>query len=86
MTIAKIISSDTSGAESAALDVAIRIRIPDGGYAMSSSMLDSYRVTRRYKLMEKEFNSSRSKDEANLHIADATLIFTHGEFSRDLFL
>ncbi len=73
-----------SGAESAALDVAIRLKIPYGGYAMESSMLDSYRATRRYKLWEKEFRSSRSKDEANLHIADATLIFTHGELNRDL--
>ncbi len=85
MTIAKIISSGASGAESAALDVAIRLKIPYGGYAMEYSMLDSFRATRRYKLWEKEFRSSRSKDEANLHIADATLIFTHGELSRDLF-
>lgn len=32
----------------------------------------------------KSFNTSRSKDEANLRIADATLI-THGELNRDLF-
>jgi hypothetical protein len=84
MPITKIISSGASGAESAALDIAIRLKIPYGGYAMESSMLDSYRATRRYKLWEKEFRSSRSKDEANLHIADATLIFTHGELNRDL--
>ena len=52
---------------------------------MDNSMLDASRATRRYKLWEKSFNTSRSKDEANLHIADATLIFTHGELNRDLF-
>lgn len=73
MTITKIISSGTSGAESAALDVAIHLKIPHGGYTMEGTMLDKYRVTRRYKLMGKGFADSRAKDEANLHIADATL-------------
>lgn len=86
MTITKIISSGTPGAESAALDIAIRLKIPYGGYAMDSSMLAPYRLTRRYKLMEKNFNSSRSKNEANVHLGDATLIFTHGQLNRDLTL
>jgi hypothetical protein len=85
VTLPKIISSGIPGAESAALDVAIRLDVPYGGYAMDNSMLDAYRATRRYKLWEKSFQTSRAKDEANLHIADATLIFTHGELNRDLF-
>jgi hypothetical protein len=36
---------------------------------MDNSMLDAYRATRRYKLWEKSFQTSRAKDEANLHIA-----------------
>lgn len=86
MTITKIISSGQPGAESAALDVAIRLKIPYSGYAMTSSMLGPYRVMRRYKLMEKDFNNSRAMNEANVHLGDATLIFSHGELSRDLTL
>jgi hypothetical protein len=86
MTISKIISSGQPGAESAALDIAIRLKIPYSGYAMTSSMLEPYRVIRRYKLMEKEFNNSRAMNEANVHLGDATLVFSHGELNRGLTL
>ena len=86
MTINKIISAGQPGAESAALDIAIRLKIPYGGYAMTSSMLEPYRLNRRYKLMEKDFDSSRAMNEANMHLGDATLVFSHGALSRDLTL
>jgi hypothetical protein len=86
MTITKIISAGQPGAESAALDIAIRLKIPYGGYATTSSMLEPYRLHRRYKLMEKDFNSSRAMSEANVHLGDATLVFSHGALSRDLTL
>ena len=86
MTISKIISSGQPGAESAALDIAIRLKIPYSGYAMTSSMLEPYRVIRRYKLMEKDFNNSRAMNEANVHLGDATLVFSHGELNRGLTL
>ena len=84
MTITKIISSGTAGAESAALDAAIRLDIPYGGYTMGSAKPTPYQMAGRYGLLGKRFQSSRSKDEANLHLADATLIFSHGDLSRDL--
>ena len=74
MTITKIISSGTAGAESAALDVAIRLKIPYGGYTLTSAMLDPHPLRRRFKLWEKPFDSPRAKDEANLLSADATLM------------
>ena len=84
MTIAQIISSGVAGAESAALDVAIRLKIPYAGYTLTSTMLDPRPMHRRYILSEKPFDSARTKDEANLLLADAALIFTHGELGGTL--
>lgn len=84
MTITTMISSGTAGAESAALDVALRLRIPYDGYTSASALLDRHPMTRRYKLREKTFDSPRAKDEANVQIADAALIFTRGELREGL--
>lgn len=84
MTIGTIISSGIPGAEAAALDVAIRLKIPYDGYAMTSAMLDPYPMSRRYKLREEPLDSARARDDANLDLADAALIFTHGPLGGDL--
>ena len=78
MTIKKIISSGELGAESAALDIAIRLKIPYGGYAITSPFLEIERRTPRYRLTRKPFQDTQSKDAANLQIAEGTLIFSHG--------
>jgi len=74
-----MISSGTAGAESAALDVALRLKIPYDGYTSASALLDRHPMGRRYKLREEAFDSPRGSDEANVRLADATLIFTRGE-------
>jgi hypothetical protein len=78
MTIDTIISSGAAGPEAAALDVALRLKIPYDGYTATSALLDAHPMARRYKLREKSFDSARAKDEANVRMADATLIFTRG--------
>ena len=78
MTIKKIISSGALGAESAALDIAIRLKIPYGGYAISSPVLEIERRRHRYRLTRKPFQDPQSKDAANLQTAEGTLIFSHG--------
>lgn len=78
MTIKKIISSGALGAESAALDIAIRLKIPYGGYAISAPILDIERRNHRYHLTRKAFQGPQSRDEANLHTSEGTLIFSHG--------
>lgn len=78
MTIKKIISSGELGAESAALDIAIRLKIPYGGYAIASPILEIERRSHRYRLTRKPFQDPQSKDAANLQTAEGTLIFSHG--------
>lgn len=84
MDIKKIISGGSLGAESAALDVAIRLKIPYGGFTFEDSLIDAARQSRRYHLDEKRFGSPREKSKANLSIADGALIFTHGSPGADL--
>jgi len=81
MTISLIISSGAAGAEAAALDVAQRLKIPYDGYTATSALLDSHPMTRRYRLREQSFASEREKDEANVRLADAALIFTPGDLN-----
>ena len=79
MTISLIISSGAAGAESAALDVALRLKIPYDGYTAASALLDTHPMTRRYRLREQSFASRREQDEANVRLADGVLIFTPGD-------
>jgi len=78
MTIKKIISSGALGAESAALDIAIRLKIPYGGYASTRPMRGIERRNQRYRLTRQRFQHPRNRDEANLHASGGTLIFSHG--------
>ncbi len=85
MIITKIIASGALGAESAALDVAIRLKIPYEGYTGELSMLNRSRVYKRYKnLWEQSFDSLQKIHEANLNISNGTLVFTKGEPDEDL--
>jgi hypothetical protein len=85
MIITKIIAAGAFGAESAALDVAIRLKIPYEGYTGEHSMLDGSRVFKRYKnLWEQPFDTLQQILEANLHISNGTLVFTRGAPSEDL--
>lgn len=81
MTVKKIISSGELGAESAALDIAIRLKIPYGGYAIASPVLEIEHPTHRYRLTRRPFQDPQSKDAANLQAAEGTLIFSHGILS-----
>ncbi len=79
MTISLIIASGAAGAEAAALDVALRLKIPYDGYTAASALLDTHPMTRRYRLREKSFAGGQEQDEANVRLADAVLIFTQGD-------
>jgi hypothetical protein len=84
MIITKIISSGGSAAESAALDIAIRLKIPYEGYTAERSMLDSSMDANRYKLWDQPFDSIQKLLEANLNISNGTLVFTRGEPTENL--
>ena len=81
MPITRIISSGTLGAESAALDAAIRFRIPYGGYTNQGSLIPGDRPTGRYRLDERPYVDPQLLMKANLERADGLLIFSNGPYS-----
>ncbi|MBC2734553.1 MAG: hypothetical protein HF981_09370 [Desulfobacteraceae bacterium] len=78
MAITKIISSGTLGAESAALDVAIRFNIAYGGYTNQGSLIAGDRPPGRYTLDEKPFVNPALLLKANRDRADGVLVFSNG--------
>ena len=78
MAIRKIISSGTLGAESAALDVAIRFNISYGGYTNQGSLMPGDRPAGRNTLEEKPFVNPMVLLRANLERSDGILIFSNG--------
>ena len=80
MTINRIISSGNPGAESAALDAAIRFGIPYTGYTNQGSLMPGDRPPGRYRLDERPFVDPMLLMEANLAKAEGLLIFATKPF------
>ena len=77
--IKKIISGGQTGADRAALDVAINLHIPHGGWVPKSRKAEDGAVPARYQLKEMPTESYPARTEANVADSDGTLIVTHGE-------
>jgi hypothetical protein len=75
----KIISGGQTGADRAALDVAINLQIPHGGWLPKSRKAEDGPVPARYHLKEMPTESYPARTEANVADSDGTLIITHGE-------
>jgi hypothetical protein len=84
MSINKIISTGAFGAESAALDVAIKLGFKHGGYASDRTGRFGAKVTSRFDLTEEPFESPLGAAKANMNEADGTLFFTQGEPGQDI--
>ena len=75
MTTTKIISAGAFGAESAALDVAIKLGFLHGGYAPEKVGRYGAKVTSRFNLIEKPFASTLDAAKGNMNEADGTADF-----------
>mgnify|MGYP001553484648 CR=1 FL=1 len=84
MTLPKIISSGIPGAESAALDVAIKLGLQHGGFAPKKVGRYGAKVINRFNLTEQPFDSRSDAAKANVDIADGTLFFSQGEPDKGL--
>jgi Circularly permutated YpsA SLOG family len=77
--IKKIISGGQTGADRAALDVAINLQIPHGGWVPKGRKAEDGPVPAHYQLKEMPTESYSARTEANVADSDGTLIITHGE-------
>lgn len=79
--IKKIISGGQTGADRAALDVAIKLGIPYGGWIPKGRLAENGPIPARYKLQEMPTDSYAARTEQNVADSDGTLIIARGKLS-----
>ena len=77
----KIISGGQTGVDRAALDAAIELGIPHGGWCPRGRLAEDGRIPDRYALAETESPEYPVRTERNVIDSDATLILYHGRLS-----
>lgn len=74
----KIISGGQSGVDRAALDAALALRIPIGGWCPRGRIAEDGRIRRRYCLLETPSGNYPQRTEWNVRDSDGTLIVNRG--------
>lgn len=76
--IEKIISGGQTGVDRAALDVALELEIPCGGWCPKGRKAEDGAIPDKYPLEETKSASYTVRTEKNVRDSDGTLIFTWG--------
>lgn len=76
--IKKIISGGQTGADQAALDAAIKLDIPHGGWIPNGRITENGPLLDKYLLEEMPTSSYAERTERNVIDSDGTLIVSHG--------
>lgn len=79
--IKKIISGGQTGADRAALDVAIKLDIPHGGWIPKGRKTENGILPDKYQLQEMLTASYPKRTEQNVMDSDGTLIFSRGKLT-----
>jgi len=79
--IKKIISGGQTGADRAALDVAIKLDIPYGGSIPKGRITEDGRLPEKYQLQEMTTISHPAGVEQNVIDSDGTLMVSHGKLT-----
>jgi len=77
----KIISGGQTGADQAALDVAIRHGIPYGGWVPRGRLTEAGPLPERYRLQEMATERYSERTAKNILDADGTVIISHGRLT-----
>jgi hypothetical protein len=88
----KIISGGQTGADRAALDVAIKSGILHGGWIPNGRLTENGRLDDKYHLKEMKTANYNKRTEQNVIDSDGTLLISHGkltggsDYTRDMVL
>jgi len=74
----KIISGGQTGADQGALDAALAVNHPCGGWCPEGRKSEAGRIPDKYPVTEHASSSYPDRTEANVADSDGTLIFTYG--------
>jgi hypothetical protein len=77
----KIISGGQTGADRAALDFAIKHKIPHGGWVPKGRISEDGPLPKKYKFTEMPTTSYQKRTEQNVIGSDGTVIFSHGKLT-----
>ena len=77
----KIISGGQTGADRAALDFAIKQKIPHGGWVPKGRLAEDGPLPKKYKLTEMPTDSYQERTEQNVIDSDGTVIISHGKLT-----
>jgi hypothetical protein len=80
----KIISGGQTEADRAALDIAIKLRIPHGGWIPKGRMAETGPLPDHYKLQEMETEKYSECIKQNVMDSSGTLIISYGRLTGDL--
>ena len=83
MVLDKIISGGQTGADRAALDFAIKHKIPHGGWVPKGRIAEDGPLPKRYKLTEMPTSNCQKRTEQNVIGSDGTVIISHGRLTGD---
>lgn len=75
----KVVSGGQTGVDRAALDAALALGIPCGGYVPKGRLAEDGPLPYRYPMTESESSEYRVRTELNIVHSDATLILHRGE-------
>ena len=76
--IIKLTSGGQTGADRAALDVAIKFNIPHGGWIPKGRKTEDGPLSDKYQLQEMSTGSYPKRTEQNVIDSDGTVILSHG--------
>ena len=76
--LARIISGGQTGADQGALDAAIELDIPHGGWVPKGRKTEAGPLPAKYQLKEMPTSSYSARTERNVVASDGTLILSHG--------
>jgi len=79
--LTKVVSGGQTGVDRAALDVAIELGIPHGGWCPRGRLAEDGPIPARYELLETESSAYPLRTERNVADSDATLILFRGPLS-----
>ena len=79
--ILKIVSGGQTGADRGALDAAIALGIPHGGWIAKGRLTESGPLPDTYGLQEMATKNNARRTEQNVMDSDGTLILSHGELT-----
>jgi len=76
--VGKVVSGGQTGVDRAALDAAIELSIPHGGWCPRGRLAEDGAIAPRYQLSETESSDYSERTERNVIDSDATLIVARG--------